>query len=158
MISITGIPKVGKTTICKMLSSNGIECVSADSLALNLGCMEKNFVDLDCMKSRMLDLPRVIESHYSHLLMSSHVIILKSDPDEISARMRLAGYSDEKIAENIDAQISDTIYYESIERLPASRVIALELTGKTLSESFCIIRDKIIEIENLTSGSNHNGS
>ena len=158
MISITGIPKVGKTTICKMLSAHGIECVSADSLALDLGCMEKNSVDLDCMKSRMLDIPRVIESHYSHLLISSHVIILKADPDEISARMRLAGYSDEKIAENIDAQISDTIYYESIERLPASRVISLDLTGKTPSESFCIIRDKIIEIENLTSGSNHNGS
>ena len=158
MISITGIPKVGKTTICNMLSSYGIECVSADSVALDLGCMENNTVDLDCMNSRLLVLPRVIESHYSHLLMSGHVIILKADPDEIITRMRNAGYSGEKIAENIDAQNSDTIYYESIERLPSSRVVSVDLTGRSPSESFGIIKDKIIEIENLTSRSNYNGS
>ncbi|MCL4451011.1 MAG: AAA family ATPase [Candidatus Thermoplasmatota archaeon] len=151
MICITGPPKSGKTSICAELNGRGIECKSADRIAESLGCLEGGIVDIDCMNDKMLSLPRVIEGHYSHLLRCDYVIVLKTDPSVLEDRMRLAGYSKEKISENIDASEIGIFESEALERLPLRRIVTCDLTGMSIPESVLAVMNKIIEAEALTS-------
>jgi adenylate kinase len=150
MICITGPPKSGKTTICAELNRNGIECISADSLADSLGCLENGTVDIDCLNDKMRLFPRVIESHYSHLLKCDYVIILKNDSSTLEERMILAGYSREKIAENIEASEIEIFQSEALDSLPAGRIATCDLSGKNISECVSAVMNKIIEGETLT--------
>ncbi len=150
MICITGPPRSGKTTICNELSKAGIKCDSADMIAESLGCMGDGTVDIDCMKEKMRTLPRVLEGHYSHLLICSFVIILKVDMAVLEERMILSGYSREKIAENLDAAEIDVFHSEALDQLPSGRIVTCDLTGKSVAESVTIVMNKIIEGESLT--------
>jgi adenylate kinase len=151
MICITGPPKSGKTIICTELNSSGIECMSADRIAESYGCLESGIVDIDCMNDRMMSFPRVIEGHYSHLLRCDYVIVLKTDPAVLEERMKLAGYSREKISENIDSSEIGLFESEALDRLPLRRIVTCDLTGKSIPESVMVVRNKIIEAEALTS-------
>jgi adenylate kinase len=150
MICITGPPKSGKTTICAELNANGIECISADKLSETLGCLQNGTVDIDCMNDKMRSFPRVIEGHYSHLLGCDYVIILNNDLKTLEDRMTLAGYSTEKIEENIEATEIEIFRSEALDLLPASRIASCDLTGKNIQESVSAVMNKIIEGETLT--------
>jgi adenylate kinase len=150
MICITGPPKSGKTTICAELNGKGIECISANRISEMLGCLESGTVDIDCMNDKMRYFPRVIEGHYSHLLKCDYVIILQNDSRTLEERMKLAGYSSEKIAENIEASEMEIFRSEALDLLPAGRIGTCDLTGKNITESVSAVMNKIIEGETLT--------
>lgn len=150
MICMTGPPKSGKTTICAELNRKGIECISAVSIAESLDCLDDGIVDIDCMNDKMRLFPRVIEGHFSHLLKCDYVIILKNDPGTLEDRMKLAGYSREKIAENIEASQIEIFRSEALDALPAGRIVTCDLSGKNISEAVSTVMNKIIEVETLT--------
>lgn len=148
MICISGVPKTGKTTICKLLNLNNIPCENLDSLATELGCLRDGEVDVERLAEKLPE-KRVVESHYSHLLSCDFVIILSTDEMVLENRMREAGYDLGKIAENIDAQRSEIIFSEALEKVPRNRIFLIETGDRTPEETFNEIRNKIIELEKL---------
>ncbi len=127
LICISGIPGTGKSTICNLLNDLGYTCVEGNALAVKYGCLSGDEVDVDCLSDRMRsdNFKGIVAAHYAHLLPCNIVIILEADESALRQRMMDRGYSPEKIDENLDAQRSDTIYAESLERLPANRIFRI---------------------------------
>lgn len=133
-VCITGIPGTGKTSICDELRRMGYDCRHLDMLATELGCVNGESVDVDCLDSKFTENTSAVESHYSHFLHCRRVVLIECDQDVISERLKERGYSDEKIAENIEAQNSDVIYHEALDRVPATKITRLDSTGLTINE------------------------
>ena len=122
MICISGIPGSGKSTVCKKLKEFGYDCKNVSLIKEYEECLDGDEVDTDCLKSKLHLVKSnntIIEGHFAHLLGCDLIIILQRDPELVRKTLSERGYSKEKIEENMDALVSDTIYYESLEFLPA---------------------------------------
>ncbi|MHB1708425.1 MAG: AAA family ATPase [Thermoplasmataceae archaeon] len=149
MICITGIPGTGKSTLCLSLNRNGMTCRSANDEAQRLGCVSGDVVDTDRLRTA-IDGVNIIEGHYTHLLDCEGVIILTASEETVRKRLLERGYSREKVQENIDVMLSDSIYYEALDRLPAGRIF----TVSTDSESEMAVLDRVMGIISLIRGNN----
>lgn len=130
MICISGVPGTGKSTVGALLSEMGLMVCDAASVAEEAGCISGEEVDIQCLQQRgNFTGCDVLQSHFSHLVLCDKVVILETDPDMLSRRLEERGYSDQKVRENIDAQLSGTIYYESLDRLPAGRISRIDTTS-----------------------------
>lgn len=147
LICITGIPGTGKTSLCRMLNLHGIKCTGLNGIAESSGLISDGVVDVDSLASVHIE-STVVESHYSHFMKCSHVIILVDDEDVLRRRMELRGYSREKINENLDAQRAQTIYYEALDRIPAGRIFIIEEKSRDLDAVFCDIASILSKINN----------
>ena len=141
IISISGTPKTGKTSVAKALAKKlGWRLVSLNNLA-----KEKNlYLGYDkARKSRIVDIRRLIsevrklsrlhknlilESHYSHDMPCDVVVILRANPGELRKRMRRAGWPKKKIEENVEAEIMEVVKGEALES--AEKVLEMDTTGK----------------------------
>lgn len=139
MICISGVPGTGKTTICTLLNRDGIKCESADKVARDLDCLNDDGVDVDILRDRFPSF-EVVEGHYSHLLDCNAVIILFTDEEILRERLSKRNYDQEKIQQNVEAQISGTIYYESLDRVPSNRIFQLDTGKMGLDETYHAIR------------------
>ncbi len=145
MICISGIPGTGKTTICKMLNDNNLRCVNLNSIADENGIMNGDTVNIDALKR--IDIKYdIVESHYSHLINCDYVIILRDDEDILINRMRKRGYSDSKINENLDAQRSDTIYYEALDHLPENHIFIINENSRNINSVFNEVLNLILSL------------
>ncbi len=147
LICITGIPGTGKTSLCRMLNLNGIKCTGLNRIAERSGLIFNGVVDVDRLATVHIE-SDIVESHYSHFMNCSHVIILVEDEDVLRRRMELRGYSKEKIDENLDAQRAHTIYYEALDRLPAGHIFIIEEKSRDLESVFCDITSILSKINN----------
>ena len=141
IISISGTPKTGKTSVAKALARKlEWKLVSLNMLAkekkLYLGydrSRKSRIVDLKKLKAEVLKLSRshknlIIESHYSHDVSCDIVVILRTNPGELRRRMRRAGWSRKKIEENIEAEIMEVVKGEALES--AKGVLEIDTTGR----------------------------
>ena len=135
MICISGIPASGKSTVCDRLSGLGYKCIHLSEIAAGMGCIESGEVDIDCLSELKLDRDTIVESHYAHLLACDYVIILDTSQEDVCRRMGDRGYSREKIEENMDALLADSIYYEALERLPSVRIYRISNPEGELDET-----------------------
>ncbi len=135
MICITGIPGTGKTTICKMLNDYGIKCTGLNKIAGEYGAIKGDTVDVDILISQQINCD-VVESHYSHLLDCQYIIILEDDENRLRERMASRGYIQSKIDENIDAQRSEIVYYEAVDRLPKNHIFLIKEDSRSIDEVF----------------------
>lgn len=130
MICITGVPGTGKSTVSKMLSRRGYTVGHAGAVSEDAGCTVAGVVDIDCLLQRgsfaSFD---IIESHFSHLLQCSSVVILETEETVLRERLSERNYPQGKVQENIEAQLSGLIYSEALDRIPASRIHTLDTTG-----------------------------
>ncbi len=71
----------------------------------------------------------------SHIISSSDAVIILSCKEEI-VRLRLEerGYDLSKINENLDAQRSEVIYSEAMERLPANRIMVIDCSSRSIED------------------------
>ena len=125
MISITGIPGSGKSSICSYLRKLGYDCKNILDIDDARDCLENGEMDLDCLNDRIKWESMsgiMIEGHYSHLVPCTMVFILERGEEETGKTLLERGYSKEKVEENLDALRSDIIYREALERLPSSRI------------------------------------
>jgi adenylate kinase len=118
-----------------MLNEHGIRCTGLNEIAESSGALQNGTVDVDRLASVHIE-SGIVESHYSHFMNCSHVIILVDDENALRRRMELRGYSQQKINENLDAQRAQTIYYEALDRLPAGRIYIIEEKSRNLGEVF----------------------
>jgi adenylate kinase len=57
----------------------------------------------------------ILDSHLSHFMDSSGIIVLRCDPNILAERLRARGYGDQKVLENVQSEILDVILCEATE-------------------------------------------
>lgn len=124
VVAITGTPGTGKTTVANILRRRGYRVLSVNELAERLDCIigeEEGckIVDVERLAERVRSiLPKglvLLEGHLSHLLNPDKVIVLRCNPVELKRRLESKGWPEEKVLENVEAEIVDSILIEAIE-------------------------------------------
>ena len=140
IISISGTPGVGKTTIARILAKRlGYEYVSLKDFALRHGIgemVEELEIDVEKLvkatKREFEDRNVVFDGHLSHLIPSDLVIILRLHPRIIGERLLRREYSKKKVSENVEAELVDVCLIEAIEN--NENIIEVDTTDKTPEE------------------------
>ncbi len=124
VVAITGTPGTGKTTVANVLRRRGYRILSVNELAERLDCIigeEEGckVVDVEKLAERVRSiLPKglvLLEGHLSHHLNPDKVIVLRCNPVELKRRLEGKGWPEEKVLENVEAEIVDSILIEAIE-------------------------------------------
>ena len=147
MIAITGTPGTGKTALSGELRSRGYDVLDLNEHIRSKGLLEEKDETRDtfCVDVDALDLSLeeyrgrekiMIEGHFSHCVECEAIIVLRCHPDVLAERLRRRGYSENKVTENVQAEILDVILCESVEtgipvcELDSSRDKAEDLADK----------------------------
>lgn len=141
LISLTGTPCTGKTSVAKLLKNFNI-------LELNQLAKKKNFIigKDKKRKCQIIDLRKlnnyikknyknknvVLVGHYSHLLYSDLIIVLRCHPKILERRLKKKKYSKEKIKENLLAEILDLITIEALQK--SKNVYEIDTTKKNTNQ------------------------
>ena len=132
VIIITGTPGTGKTSLAKMISKElKFKLVDVNKIIDQRKICEAydqenecKIVNLQKLKKQLLKEIKeskenlIIESHLSHHLPKDQVdlcIVTKTDLKELNLRLIDRGYSDQKIRDNLDAEIFDLCLTEAQE-------------------------------------------
>ena len=138
IIAVTGTPGTGKDTVSKLLAQQlGFKLVDLNKLAkekiLFKGHDNKRKCDIvdikklnNAVKSMRGDL--VIQSHYSHLLDCDLVVVLRTELKQLRKRLEKRGWSQEKIKENLEAEIFEVCKQEALEK--TKKVFEFDTTNK----------------------------
>lgn len=156
LIALTGTPGTGKTSISKILRSKGYKTVGLNSIAES----KKFFIGYDNLReSKILDIDSlntylkekhvktdilIIEGHLSHQLdCVDKIIILRCHPTLLRKRFIIKSWNEEKIKENIEAEILDIILCETIEIHNKKDIFEIDTTDKSLNIVASIIDNLI---------------
>lgn len=149
IVSITGSPGTGKTSVSKKVSKALVyRLVELNKLAedkkLYLGYDRKRgakIVDIKKIQKEVAKLNNtVIESHYSHLIKSDLVFVLRRDPKELIKIYKKRGWSKKKVDENIGAEIMEICKNEAIKANKNVYEIENIKIGKTADMIIEIVR------------------
>jgi adenylate kinase len=156
IISITGTPGTGKTSISELLKDKGFEVVNFNKVAI-----EKNFLIGKDKKrdSFIVDIKKFnkyakenynqkkftfIEGHLSHLLKSvNKVIVLRCHPDELRKNLSNRNWNKQKIKENLEAEILDVILCEALDLHKPRNIFEIDTTGKSIKDVFSSVMEII---------------
>ncbi len=151
VIAITGTPGVGKSSVADALKRRGYTVLSVNELAERLGCIlgeEEGckIVDVEELARRIREiLPEgrvFLEGHLSHMLNPDLIIVLRCNPVVLKDRLEKRGWKEEKVLENVEAEIVDSILIEAIET--GKDVYEVDSTNMSPEEVANVI-EKIIE-------------
>ena len=147
-IALTGTPGTGKTTLTPFLKEKGYTVIDLNAIAQQeeyiLGIDEKrksNIIDLekidkDLQQYNSKSEPILIESHLAHLLPHiQKIIVLRCHPAELKKRLKKGQWNDEKIKENLEAEILDIILCESIDKQKKSNVFEIDTSQSSPRET-----------------------
>ncbi|KAI4278893.1 MAG: hypothetical protein LQ337_000703 [Flavoplaca oasis] len=140
-IIITGTPGVGKTTLCESLAStthlvhlaiNRVakerECHNGWHDALNSWIVDEDKV-LDAIEEEVKLGGYLIDWHACDLFPESWidlVIVLRSDSTVLYDRLKARNYSEQKLQENMDAEIMEVLLDEAREAFDEDLIIELQ--------------------------------
>jgi len=121
-IALTGTPGTGKTTISNVLKDEfGLKVVDLNEVIRSsqyyIGwddTRDCGVVDLEALKAHPFEDGLVLEGHISHHLPVDRVIVLRTNPAVLRGRLQKKGFSENKIRENIEAEIVDVILIEAL--------------------------------------------
>ncbi len=171
-ILVTGTPGVGKSHICKILARRlKIPLIDINEIVMNesltLGYDRKRMcliADFKRIKKRILKKIQelnaesiILEGHYSQHIAASEIIdkafVLRCDPRILENRLIKRGYSKNKVAENIMAEILGVCFNEAIKVYGFNRIYQINVTNKSQfevsSKMIEIIENKILESESI---------
>lgn len=117
-IAITGTPGTGKTTLCSSANDWSVHSVSQLALAAGLaGEVEADgAAPIDVEALAQTELPDgLIDGHLSHLLPVDAIVVLRCHPDVLRSRLEDREYTEEKVEENVEAELLALITAESLE-------------------------------------------
>lgn len=156
IIALTGTPGVGKTSVAKILEKK-YRVINLIDLALEKGFVldydkKRNsyIVDIDELKNHLRKTMKksnnyILEGHLSHLIdFSDMVIVLRCRPDILRKRLKEKGWKQEKIEENVEAEILDIILSEAVEIHGIRKVFEIDTSDKTVEE-VAKITEELIE-------------
>jgi|YNPNPStandDraft_1061719.scaffolds.fasta_scaffold01238_15 adenylate kinase len=148
LVALSGTPGVGKTLASSILKEKGYKVLSLYDIAVSndftSGVDEKRetvLIDMEKIDeyvkkhySESSDLI-IIEGHASHLLESvDYVIILRCHPKELRERLKSKGWREEKVKENVEAEILDIILCEAVDVHEEDKVFEIDTTCKKIEE------------------------
>lgn len=141
IVSLTGTPGTGKTSVANFLQKRGIETVDLNKVVEEqdflVGIDKKRkskIVDIDKLDDYIKDNYNVVEvvflvGHISHLLKNvDKIIVLRCHPDKLKKRLSTKGWTARKIKENIEAEILDIILCEALEAFSENNVFEIDTT------------------------------
>jgi len=155
-IALTGTPGTGKTSISKFLIKKGFEVIDLNKVAC-----EKGFtIGLDKIrKSKIVDIEKlndfilngfsnkdiiIIEGHLSHLLdCVEKVIILRCHPTQLRKNLSKRDWGQNKIKENLEAEILDVILCETINSFSEENIFEIDVTSSSIDKIASVIIDLI---------------
>ena len=127
LYAITGTPGTGKSSVSAELRSRGYDVLDVKKHIKEHGLLgefdeARNTyeVDLDDLNDsldylRGEDGLHLMESHLSHFMDCSGIIVLRCRPSVLAERLRARGYGPDKVRENVQSEILDVILCEATE-------------------------------------------
>ena len=153
VILITGTPCTGKTTTAKQLTQKlNAQYINLTDFAKTYGLTlgedkERNTTIIDEQKMRqklaqtIAETPTVniiIDGHYAAAVtpaeLTTHVFVLRRNPKELKQNMEKCGFTNQKLWENLSAEILDSCLIEALQT-QEGKVCELNITGKTVEEN-----------------------
>ncbi|MBU4245685.1 MAG: adenylate kinase family protein [Nanoarchaeota archaeon] len=151
-IALSGTPGTGKTTVAKILARNlNYSLLSLNEFAkshkLTLGNDKKRnsvIVDVSALKKEVAQMEGniILEGHLAHFCDADIYIILRTNPKELRKRMKTRVWSEEKIRENVEAEIMNICLDEAVE-LHGKAVFEVDTAKKSAEEVAKIIEEII---------------
>jgi adenylate kinase len=165
IIIISGTPGSGKTSVASKI----LELIESEIISLNEIAISNNFsfeydqkrstyiVDFEIFlpyilkeikKLEKIDPPfLIIESHFTDIIPSNYmdyIFILRCDPDELYNRLKSRKYSNEKIVENIQAEILGNCVNYFIQKKIQVPFFEIDTTGLSIDTVANIIVDIVL--------------
>jgi len=125
LLAITGTPGTGKTSVSKELRSRGYSVIDMNEHIRSNGLLgeldasrDTHEVDLDSLNDSLQDYrdsPELylMDSHLSHFMDCSGIIVLRCEPEVLAKRLESRGYGCEKVLENVQSEVLDVILCEA---------------------------------------------
>ena len=125
IISITGTPGTGKTTLSEALRAKGYSVVDLNAHIREKGLAGKHDEERDTNEVSVPKLRRSLaeyrrtdgtvffDGHLSHFTDCDIIIVLRCDPSVLYQRLKERGYNEKKAVENVQAEALDVILCES---------------------------------------------
>ena len=157
---VTGTPGTGKTTVSAILS----ERLNARHIELSHFAIENGYVieddverdtkvvDMEALGSAIREIiekspsPVIVDGHYAHELVDGSLItrllVLRKQPWDLKGVLEARHYSEEKVWENLEAEIMGVITGEALELIPGSKIFEIDTSNQTPIETI----DQINEI------------
>jgi len=143
-LAVSGTPGTGKSSAAKILARKlGYGFTEANDIAERAGAVKSYdrkrkswIVDVKKLGSASKNLKGnwIIAGHLSHFCSVDRVLILRTRPDVLRARLAKKGWSKRKIEENVEAEIIDAISQEAVKRHGRKKVLEFDTTGKRPQE------------------------
>ena len=154
VIVITGTPCVGKTSVARLLASKlDAVYVNLTELAVKnklvIGADDKRggslIVDENGLKKAASKLIHetgeqnvVFDGHYAASVVPkklvTHTFVLRRDPVELKSFMEKAGFSGNKLWENLASEILDVCLVDTLNAYGKRKVCEIDATGKSVEE------------------------
>jgi len=137
IIALTGTPGVGKTAIAEVLKNRGYNVESVSKLAEEFDCIigeegGSRIIDVNSLTEKIdRSGVKIIEGHLSHLLNPDVAIVLRCDPRILKKRLSRKGWIDEKVLENVEAEVTDVILMEA---MGIEKVYEIDTTKMSVEE------------------------
>lgn len=155
VVVISGTPGTGKTSVAEKIKVAGYLTLDLFEFAKKYGCLEGKDEKRDSIIVNTEKLSEVleeylsagygiivIEGHYTDIIPEqfvSRAYVLSAKVMDLQRRLNLRNYTEEKIEENIQAEIMQVCWTEALEAFGQNRVIKLEPTS--IEEEVEIILD-----------------
>jgi len=147
IISLTGTPGTGKTTVAEEV--DGFKTVDLTEFVKEreLGEQQNEFkVDIEEMVEALEDEidpeeDTIIEGHLSHHFPADFCVVLRCNPEELRERLSQRDYPEEKVEENIESEILDVILGEAVQKQES--IIEIDTTNKEAEEAASKIENRI---------------
>ncbi|MDN5357142.1 MAG: adenylate kinase [Candidatus Methanomethylophilaceae archaeon] len=152
IIAITGTPGTGKSELGKELARRNHNVIFLSGFIRENGLLGEYEPETGSCDVETEELDRALagyvrssetyyaEGHLSHFLTCSAAIVLRCSPEVLAGRLEARGYSQEKVRENVQAEVLDVILCEA--GSPGTSVYELDSTSHTVEE----LADSVQEI------------
>ncbi|MBU6999426.1 MAG: adenylate kinase family protein [Theionarchaea archaeon] len=144
-IAVTGTPGTGKTSAARRLSEAlGMTYIDISEIAEKTGAIvgkegDSWVVDVDTVRESLESMDDIIiDSHFAEMVDVDLVFVLRCEPTTLYERLKARGYPEEKIRENVLAEILDYSLQNALAFHPADRIF--EILENPVEEIIKIVR------------------